>query len=51
MVVRGSLQGKMYTRKGWILYARLSKESLNRHGHQFHKYQQNKQSPLTLTDM
>ena len=29
---------------------RLWKESLNREGHQFLKYQQNEQSPLTLTE-
>ena len=29
----------------------LWKESLNSDGHQFHQYQQNKQSPLILTEM
>jgi hypothetical protein len=28
-----------------------SKESLNSDGHQFHQYQQNQQSPLTLTSL
>jgi hypothetical protein len=27
------------------------KESLNTDGHQFHQYQQNKQSPLILTEL
>ena len=26
-------------------------ESLNRDGHQFHQYQQNEQSPLSLTEI
>ena len=29
----------------------LWKESLNSDGHQFHQYQQNKQSPLILTEL
>jgi hypothetical protein len=32
-------------------YPDLWKERLNRDGHQFHQYQQNKQSPLILTEL
>jgi hypothetical protein len=33
----------------WLTEHKIWKESLNSDGHQFYQYQQNKQSPLTLT--
>ena len=35
----------------YYYYSSLWKESLNSDGHQFNQYQQNKQSPLILTEL